>query len=79
MKNYPRYFILGQRPVKLILNEQGEMGALSFNWDTGIFELDWDAYLRIYKPGSDAESVSEDEFEKCVEELLIKLKEKKSR
>lgn len=55
------------------------MGALAFNWNAGLFELDWIAYLRIYKPGSDAESVCEGEFEKYVKELIVKLKEKKSR
>jgi hypothetical protein len=78
MKEYPRYYILNEWPIKLIVNDKGEMGAFAFNWETGIFELNWDAYLRISKPGSDVESVSEIEFEKHVESLRAKLKERKS-
>lgn len=77
MKEYPRYYILGEWPVKLIMNDKGEMGAFAFNWETGVFELNWDAYLAISKPGSDVESVSEIEFEKHVENLRVKVKERK--
>jgi hypothetical protein len=74
MKDYPQYYIMGKRPVKLVLDDKGGVGALGFNWSTGEFELDWNAYLRLVEPGSsDAEKVSESEFEKYVEELRTEL------
>lgn len=73
MKSYPQYYILGDRPVKLVLTNDGGMGSYAFNWQTGEFDLNWDVYLEISKPGSDAESVTEIEFEKYVNVLRNKL------
>jgi hypothetical protein len=64
---------LGDRPVKLVPTNDGGMGSYAFNWKTGEFDLNWDVYLEVSKPGSDAEIVAEVEFEKYVNILRNKL------
>ncbi len=38
-------------------------------WETGEFELDWDAYLRIKNPDMDVERVGKQVFDQRVEEI----------
>ena len=74
MENLPRYFIIGLRPVKVVRNEEGGVGCLAYDWDTGEFKLAWDYLDRIFfGKGDDIEEVSAIEFEKSVEELNSRL------
>ncbi len=75
MSDYPLYFILDERPVKLVLDEQGTMTALAYNWKNGELAKDWDAYFRVYKLGSGAKKVSETEFEQQVALLRSQIKQ----
>lgn len=34
MNDFPKYFIIGLRPVKIIRNDEGGVGSLAYNWET---------------------------------------------
>jgi|JI8StandDraft_1071087.scaffolds.fasta_scaffold183564_2 hypothetical protein len=71
----PAYFIIGIRPVKAIDTYDGGMTVLAFNWQTGEFERALEYLDRVYlDQHGDVEKVTEQEFERQVEELRAKLK-----
>lgn len=78
MKDLPKYYVVGLRPVKVIRNEEGEVGSFAYNWETGGFDLAFRYFDEIYfGKGDDVEQVSEDKFNECVEKLRLQLKGKK--
>ncbi len=52
------------------------MGIYAYNWQTGEFDLAMEYLTRIYFGKGEIEQVSEEEFNKQVEALRAKLKEK---
>lgn len=60
----PRYFICGDRPVKLVPTEDGGMDVLAYDWKTGGFVRDM-SYLTRCALGTDPETdeVSQTEFD----------------
>jgi hypothetical protein len=79
MDDLPRYYIVGERPVKMIRTEAGGLGAYALNWTTGEFVLAMKYLAEIYKiERDDVERIPEEEFNRKVEELRKKIKEKKS-
>lgn len=74
----PAYFIVGNRPVKTIDTDKSEVDILAFNWKTGEFETDFEYLDRLYLDHWEVEQISEEEFEKYVEDLRAKLREKKA-
>lgn len=63
----PMYCIVGERPVKAILEPDG-FGVYALNWETGNFDLDLSYLERIYFGSMDeVEELSQDEFEKHIE------------
>ncbi len=76
--NLPKYYIAGIRPVKMLGTEDGGLAIYALSWETGEFVLDMWFLAEIGKYNNDdIEEVSEEEFNKKVEELRRKIKEKK--
>lgn len=61
----PRYFIVGDRPVKLVDTPDGGMDVLAWEWGTGRFVREL-RYLARVTGGTDAEvdEVGEADFER---------------
>ena len=79
MKDLPKYFIIGLRPVKIIRNDEGGVGSLAYNWETGGFDLAFRYIDEIYLgKGDDVEQVSEDKFNEYVEKLRVQLRGEKN-
>jgi hypothetical protein len=71
------YYIVGIRPVKMVPNEEGGLGIFAYNWQTGEFDRAMEYLTQIHFGKGDIEKVSEEDFEKQVEELRAKLKKPK--
>ncbi len=73
-----KYYIVGLRPVKLVKNEKGQLGAYAFDWTTGELELALQYIGDVfYRHSDDARLVSKEEFEAEVQELREELRKKK--
>ena len=72
--NFPRYSIIGIRPVKVVTNEAGEINVLAYQWDTGEFASDF-TYLKavVFAEDPDVEIVDEDAFNTHTEALRSEL------
>jgi len=65
----PRYFIVGDRPVKAVSNRGGGIDVLALDWTTGEF-VPGGAYVpRIFLPDADIRRVSVKEFDQTVLEV----------
>jgi len=66
-----RYFLVGIRPVRLRVLEDGGLTCESFDWNTGEMSRDL-SYLTRVVMGYDAEveEVSEDDLNAAVDQLL---------
>jgi hypothetical protein len=69
----PKYCIVGIRPVKALLENDG-FSIYVFNWSNGHFDLDLSYIEKIYfGTMDDVEELSKEEFDKYV----LKLKKRK--
>lgn len=76
----PKYYIAGLRPVKVARTEDGRLAAYALSWMTGEFALAMKYLAEIDKTrNNDVEEVSEEEFNRQVEEFRKRIKEDKSR
>lgn len=64
----PRYFIIGNLPVKFAETADGGMDVLVYKWDTRDFERDL-SYLAAALFDEECDEVSEREFDEHVAEL----------
>lgn len=65
----PKYYIVGIRPVKALLEKDG-FGIYVFNWSNGHFDLDLSYIEKIYfGTKDDVEELSKEEFDKYVLKL----------
>lgn len=69
MKSFPRYYAVNDRPVTLETSLVGDIVVLVFDFKTREFVENSSYYTRIYEPGADVESLSEDEFSILVSTL----------
>ena len=66
----PRYFIVGERPVKVLRTRDGGVQLLAYDWTSGDFTSDPSYMSRIFfGDGSDVDEVAESDFEAQVEQL----------
>jgi hypothetical protein len=78
MDDLPKYYIVGLSPVKVVETEDGGVGIYALNWKTGEFVLDMRYLAEIERIDSDdVEEISEEEFERKVEEFRKQNKRKK--
>jgi hypothetical protein len=74
----PRYYIVGDRPVKMLKTTDGGMGVYAYNWETGEFILEMKYLFRLLKASShEVEQVTEQQFDDQVQKLRSRLKERK--
>ncbi len=71
----PRFYLFGDRPVKIIRTEDGGADTLAYNWETGEFERAPTDYLprALFGSRPDDERVSEEVFERQVKKLRAEL------
>jgi len=67
-----RFYIVGDRPVKYIIDPDGGAGIYAFDWKTGDFTLAMFYLSRFRGSMDDVESVTEKEFEEYVMKLRMK-------
>jgi hypothetical protein len=66
--NLPRYFIVGNRPVKFVGTEDGGMAVKVFDWSNGSFVDNLDYLLKaIYS--DETQEVTEEQFLSHVDSL----------
>lgn len=67
-----KYYIVGVRPIKAVMNSQGGLGIYAFNWDTRKFEINFrylDHIYGFYKGDVDINETTKEEFDRYVEQL----------
>lgn len=66
---YPEYYIVGERPVKVVETENGGLTCFAYNWETGEFERSMDYMLKVRTMEGEVSAVSEEKFNQHVENL----------
>lgn len=59
----PRYFVVGERPVKFVATADGGQDVLAFDWRTGAFVREMRYLSKCSLGGGDVDEVTEAEFE----------------
>lgn len=73
----PKYYIVGERPVKMVKTEDNGLGVYAYDWETGDFVLDMKYLFRLLKASShELEEVTEEKFNEEVEKKRLYLKKK---
>lgn len=73
----PRYFIVGDRPVKAVPTADGGMDLLAFDWDSGELIREMGYLTRVMLPGDpEVDEVSREQFERKLAELKARLRRK---
>ncbi|MBI3181000.1 MAG: hypothetical protein HYZ28_02520 [Myxococcales bacterium] len=70
----PRYFIVGDRPVKAVLTADGGMDVLAFDWGSGEMVREMGYLTRIMTSDPEVDEVSREEFDEKVRELTGRLR-----
>jgi len=70
----PRYFRVGDRPVKFISTPDGGMDVVAFDWKSGQFVRAMEYLTRCSMGDPEIDDMEEAEFEEYVKELRSKLK-----
>ncbi|MGA7937187.1 MAG: hypothetical protein WCA35_26790, partial [Kovacikia sp.] len=66
---FPWYFVVNNRPVKVVATADGGMNVLILNMTTGELEQNM-AYLTLcFEPGQDVQRLSEEEFNTRISSL----------
>ena len=65
----PEYYIVVERPVKVVATEDGGMTVLKYNFETGQFDYGMEYLSRLRFGKDDVEKVSEEAFVQHVEKL----------
>ncbi|GET35957.1 hypothetical protein [Microseira wollei] len=65
----PEYYIVVERPIKVVSTKDGGMTVLKYNFETGGFDYGMEYLSRVMFGKDDVEKVSEEEFVQHVEKL----------
>ncbi|MBD2767759.1 hypothetical protein IC235_07625 [Hymenobacter sp. BT664] len=65
----PEYYIVVERPIKVVPTEDGGLNVLKYNFETGRFDYGMKYLSRVRFGKDDVEQVSEEEFVQHVEKL----------
>lgn len=68
---FPWYFLIDDRPVKVVATADGGMDVLRLNLATGTLERDMAYLARCFEPGQSVQRVSEAEFNHQIEVLKL--------
>ncbi|QZZ19366.1 hypothetical protein J5X98_18525 [Leptothermofonsia sichuanensis E412] len=66
---FPWYFVINDRPVKVVATPDGGMDVLILNLETGKLERNLSYLSRCFEPGQDVNRLSEAEFNQRVETI----------
>lgn len=66
---FPWYFVINDRPVKVIATPDGGMDVLILNLETGKLERNMAYLSRCFEPGQDVNRLSEEAFNHLVETI----------
>jgi hypothetical protein len=69
LETLPKFFIVGNRPVKAVPTAAGGMDVLAYDWSTCGFKRGGEYLSRIAFPNGEVEQVTEEEFERRVAAL----------
>ncbi len=69
---YPEYYIVGARPVKVVRTEVGGLDCLAYNWETGEFETNLDYMAKVHFMEGEVDEVDEQTFNQQVEKLRLR-------
>lgn len=69
----PAFYIVGDRPVKMIPTPEGGFDVLGYQWKTGEFQREMSYLSRITGTDVEVDVVTQEEFEERVERLRAKL------
>ena len=72
----PRYFIVGERPVKFVATADGGMDVLSLDWQTGTFVREMRYLTKCSQGGGEVDEVEEPEFEAKVAKEVAEIRAK---
>lgn len=69
MSTFPWYFIINDRPVKVVASPNGGMDVLITNLETGELERNMSYLSQCFEPGQDVARVSEEDFNTQLESI----------
>lgn len=69
MSTFPWYFIINDRPVKVVASPDGGMDVFITNLETGELERNMSYLSQCFEPGQDVTRVSEEEFNTQLESI----------
>ncbi|MBI5610531.1 MAG: hypothetical protein HY902_16765 [Deltaproteobacteria bacterium] len=69
----PRYFLVGDRPVRFVATPGGGMDVQAFDWATGHFARDMGYLTRCCQGGGEIDEVEATEFDQRVARLRADL------
>ena len=64
--SFPWYFMVNDRPVKVVATANGGMDVLILNLDSGELEQNMAYLAQCFEPGQNVQRLSEEEFEQRV-------------
>jgi hypothetical protein len=70
--DFPRFAVVGARPVKIIKTADGGLDVLAWDWDQKILVRNFDYLTKVMLPEGETEIVSEKQFENYLEKLRKK-------
>ncbi len=76
---FPWYFVINDRPVKVVATPDGGMDVLLLNLTTGRLERNMAYLSRCFQPGQDVVRISEEEFNRRVKAIRVFLDEGEER
>ena len=71
--NFPWYFEINERPVKVVATPHGGMDVLILNPETGKLERNMDYLAHCFEPGQDVKKISEEEFNTLITSIRASL------
>ena len=69
MSRPTEFYLVNDRPVKLVGTPDGGLDVLAYDWATGGFTRDMTYLSRVSQPGADVDQLTEQQFEDHVRQL----------
>lgn len=70
----PAYYVVGDRPVKMVPTPEGGLDVLAYQWKTGEFQRDMSYLSRVTGTDVEVDVVTEAEFDVRVARLRAELR-----
>jgi hypothetical protein len=69
---FPRFAVVGARPVKIVKTADGGLDVLAWDWEEKALVRNFDYLAKVMLPEGETEIVSEKQFENYLEKLRKK-------